>query len=228
VLFLKLSQAQALSSQKLIIDKYIAKIISEKVDALTQVISTIAEKSVMAIGNFLIMNLLRLITPEEVGEIATKHNGGKFLSLTELVNERVERNIYRDFSSPDSMEEIHEAHASHQAKILPFTKALKLNTGNELKEIPKNSENSPTSTVEVQGLTELTEKEIEHKENENMSSFILIEKARLKRSQQILKQKEVFDLYQKNSSIDVEQIKNSNANLAQTSEAGVLINKKQY
>ena len=70
--------------------------------------------------------------------------------------------------------------------------------------------------------------EPEHLENENMSSFILIEKARLKRSQQILKQKEIIDLYQKNSHVDVEQIKGSNTNLAQAKEAGVLINKKQY
>ena len=61
-----------------------------------------------------------------------------------------------------------------------------------------------------------------------MSSFILIEKARLKKSQHVLKQKEIIDLYQKNSSVDVEQIKGSNTNLAQDRESGVLINKKQY
>jgi hypothetical protein len=69
---------------------------------------------------------------------------------------------------------------------------------------------------------------IEHKENENMSSFILIEKARLKKSQQILKQKEIIDLYQKNSNVDVEQIKSTNTNFEQSREAGVLVNKKQY
>jgi hypothetical protein len=69
---------------------------------------------------------------------------------------------------------------------------------------------------------------VEHKENENMSSFILIEKERLKRSQFSLKQKEIIDLYQKNSHVDVEQIKGSNNNLAQSRESGVLVNKKQY
>jgi hypothetical protein len=67
------------------------------------------------------MNLLRIITPEEIGEIATKHNGGKFLSLTDLVTERVEQRIYRDFSSTESMNEIHDVYNSN-AKILPFKK----------------------------------------------------------------------------------------------------------
>ncbi len=183
----------------------------------------------MAAPNFLIMNLLRLITPEEIGDIATKHNGGKFLSLTDLVNERVERQIYRDFSSTDSMEEIHDEHNNTQAKILPFKKpnasedAIKALAGEAVVSLTSMAqaeldEHTPRSASE----------KIEHNENENMSSFILIEKARLKRSQQILKQKEIIDLYQKNSSVDVEQIKGSNSNLSQGKEAGVLVNKKQF
>lgn len=185
----------------------------------------------MAIQNFLIMNLLRLITPEEIGEIATKHNGGKFLSLTDLVNERVEQKIYRDFSSPDSMDEIHEAHLqSSQAKILPFKNPSTKNEEGE----PLSAEGDDEQQVSLSDLAHASLEntpasvEPEHLENENMSSFILIEKARLKRSQQILKQKEIIDLYQKNSHVDVEQIKGSNTNLAQAKEAGVLINKKQY
>lgn len=185
----------------------------------------------MATQNFLIMNLLRLITPEEIGDIATKHNGGKFLSLTDLVNERVEQKIYRDFSSPDSMDEIHEAHLqSSQAKILPFKKPVAKSEDGE----PLSAEAEAEPQVSLSDLADASLEnaaasvEPEHRENENMSSFILIEKARLKRSQQILKQKEIIDLYQKNSHVDVEQIKGSNTNLAQAKEAGVLINKKQY
>ena len=69
---------------------------------------------------------------------------------------------------------------------------------------------------------------VEHSEDENMSTFILVEKARLKKSQKVLKQKEIIDLYQKNSSVDVEQIKSMNSEAAQGTEAGVLVNKKQY
>lgn len=189
----------------------------------------------MAAQNFLIMNLLRVITPEEIGDIATKHNGGKFLSLTDLVNERVEHNVFRDFSSADAFEEMHEQH-NQKAKILPFKK-----TNDDFQETPKadDSEAEEVSSLSAMAEAHLApdkkettaqdqKQEVAHQENENMSSFILIEKERLKRSQQSLKQKEIIDLYQKNSNVDVEQIKGSNNNFAQAKEAGVLVNKKQY
>lgn len=203
-----------------------------------------ADKSfTMAVQNLLIMNLLRIITPEEIADIATKHNGGKFLSLTDLVNERVERKIYRDFSSSDSVDEIHEAHAQQVmereggAKILPFGK---IEEGERSVPAPaENADGTPAPRFVVQSITTSQLKPqmedqvapakaavIEHKEDENMSSFILIEKARLKNSQKTLKQKEIIDLYNKNSNVDVELIKSTNQSTS--GEGGVLINKKQY
>lgn len=190
----------------------------------------------MAAQNFLIMNLLRLITPEEIGDIATKHNGGKFLSLNDLVTERVEHNVHRDFSRSDSMNEIHESHATNAlAKILPFKNREE---GHELVSEAASIAGdeavvSLTAIVDEGGEENCeneknTEKEIVHNEGENMSSFILIEKERLKRSQHVLKQKEIIDLYQKNSNVDVEQIKGSNKNRSQDKDAGVLVNKKHY
>jgi hypothetical protein len=61
-----------------------------------------------------------------------------------------------------------------------------------------------------------------------MSSFILIEKERLKQSQEALKRKEIISLYRKNSNIDLEQIKSTNQAAGDAGEAGVLVNKKQY
>ena len=196
----------------------------------------------MAVQNLLIMNLLRIITPEEIADIATKHNGGKFLSLTDLVNERVDRKIYRDFSSADSVDEIHEAHAQQTtekdggAKILPFNKREADETS-----VADNEDGDPAPrfVVQMKSTSQLAPQVedhvapakaaiIEHKDDENMSSFILIEKARLKASQKSLKQKEIIDLYQKNSNVDVELIKSTNQNPATSSEGGVLINKKQY
>lgn len=200
----------------------------------------------MATPNTLIMNLLRIMTPEEIADIATKHNGGKFLSLTDLVTERVEQKIYRDFTSPESIDEIHEAHSKMakekdlSAKILPFGKP-----GSSPAVAPENSasgipsEGAPVSltTMAIQTSQiaqqawveeELETEKVVHTEDENMSTFIMVEKARLKRSQKILKQKEIIDLYQKNSNVDVEQIKNSNNEATPSSEAGVLVNKKQF
>ena len=195
----------------------------------------------MAVQNLLIMKLLRIITPEEIADIATKHNGGKFLSLTDLVNERVEHKIYRDFTSTDSVDIIHEDHARQKdegAKILPFNK-LSSSENSAEEEGPVLPQSAPRfvsqaiSTSQVKYHEEVIPEQvkapvIEHKEDENMSSFIMIEKARLKNSQKSLKQKEIIDLYQKNSNVDVEQIKSTNQNPTSSSESGVLVNKKQY
>lgn len=208
-----------------------------KDDQIAQVYRRCADKKItMAVQNLLIMTLLRIITPEEIADIATKHNGGKFLSLTDLVNERVDRKIYRDFTSTDSMDEIHEEHASqhneaeNSAKILPFKSGKDL-APQEL----ASEELSPKFVTQARPTSQLKpvyEEEVVvsavHKEDENMSSFILVEKARLKESQKALKQKEIISLYQKNSNIDVEQIKSTNQHPSTSSEAGVLVNKKQY
>jgi hypothetical protein len=186
----------------------------------------------MAQSNQLIMSLLRIITPEEVGEITTKHNGGKFISLTELVNERVQKNVYRNFSSPvNTSEEVAEA------KILPFRpagessehEAVSEETGIELNESElKESLSTLAKKMAGQTAAKANQQKVDHKEDENMSSFILIEKARLKKSQQQLKQKEILELYQKNINVDVEQIRGQENNLTQSRESGVLVNKKQY
>lgn len=179
----------------------------------------------MAATNHLIMDLLRIITPEEVGEITTKHNGGKFQSLTDLVNERVQKNIFRNFAQNIEQEE------GEGAKILPF-KLEDLEA--ELVENEESVDVPNLNASEIsKGLTELAKnmmdkKSSDHDNDENMSSFILIEKARLKKSQQTLKRKEVLELYQKNISVDVEQIRGQEENLSQSKEAGVLVNKKQY
>lgn len=166
----------------------------------------------MVESNNLIMHLLRIITPEEISEIATKHNGGKFLSLTDLAVERFEKKIFRNFADDaeesTSIEESNtENDISTEAKILPFA-------------IPEKD------VAEVQ--EELPVKKVHHGENENMATFILIEKERLKKSQKSLKQKEIIDLYRKNSHVDVEQIKQSNQEAAASDESGILVNKKHY
>lgn len=199
----------------------------------------------MAVQNLLIMKLLRLITPEEIADIATKHNGGKFLSLTDLVNERVEHKIYRDFSGTDSVDVIHEDHARQKdgtAKILPFKRADGTEGEDEVQELEQVEDVASAAPKFVTQAISTSQRKyqeeevvqvakaqvVEHKEDENMSSFIMIEKARLKNSQKSLKQKEIIDLYQKNSNVDVEQIKSTNQNPMASNESGVLVNKKQY
>lgn len=183
---------------------------------------------------FMMMNILRIITPEEIGEITTKHNGGKFLSLTDLIDERIEKNILRNFQED-------AAPVLHDAKILPFKKPgqesadleASLSSDTDTKFDPNQEmEQGPTSLTAMLNdeaeSAETSEDEKDHREDENMSSFILIEKERFKRSQQVLKKKEIMDLYQQTAKVEVEQIKHANQNLATSGLDGVLINKKQY
>lgn len=187
-----------------------------------------ADKLAMAIANHLIMDLLRIITPEEVGEITTKHNGGRFLSLTELVNERVQKNIYRNFSQPMDVEN------NQEAKILPFKLEEVLEeealTGIETPDIDKEQlTTSLTSLAQsMKNAGNPSKKTENHDEDENMSSFILIEKAHLKKAQKALKQKEILELYSKNLNVDVEQIRGQESNMTQQKESGILVNKKHY
>ena len=188
----------------------------------------------MALVNHLIMDLLRIITPEEVGEITTTHNGGKFISLTTIVNERVQKNIFRNFALP-----IEDIEGEDTAKILPFRSKENQNEINEELHLSESAKivldeeglkaSLNTLARKMVGKNSPVENEkIEHVENENMSSFILIEKARLKRSQKVLKQKEILELYQKNINVDVEQIKGQQNDIGEVKESGVLINKKHY
>jgi hypothetical protein len=200
-------------------------------DEKTQVLSSLADKSnAMAQPNQLIFNLLRIITPEEIGEITTKHNGGKFLSLTSLVKERVEKNIARDFSKPIEEE-------GKTAKILPFSREEMLADGESEGQLSEDSEilidpehikDSLSKLAHSMNKDRVDKEKTIHNQDENMSSFIMIEKARLKKSQQSLKQKEILDLYRKTSNVDVEQMKGQGENLSQSRELGVLVNKKQY
>lgn len=188
---------------------------------------------------FMIMNILRIITPEEIGEITTKHNGGKFLSLTDLIDERLEKNIFRDFSGSESGN-------LHEAKILPFKRDEDRDVGGAASFVKESVADDtifnslPDEEAPIENLSALMEKENgdlshdeeemsqDHQQDENMSSFILIEKERFKRSQQVLKKKEIMELYQQTAKVEVEQIKHTNQNLTSSALGGVLVNKKQY
>lgn len=160
----------------------------------------------MAEVHNLIKHILRIVTPEEISEIATRHNGGKFLALTDLAYERFEKNVYRDFASDETIV-LEKRVEQSQAKILPFE--------TEARSEDKSEEEKHSTKAE-------------HGQNENMATFILIEKERLKKSQKSLKQKEIVDLYKKNSHIDVEQIKQTNQDKDKSDDVGILVNKKHF
>ncbi len=185
----------------------------------------------MSAPNYMMMNILRIITPEEIGEITTKHNGGKFISLTELIDERFDKNVIRNFAEPQEFNQT-------EAKILPFKK-----NSDEITQSPNETEINLESeeTILTESLESVisedsqsavkktsTDRGLEHNEEENMSSFILIEKERFKKSQLTLKKKEIMELYQQTAKAEVEQLRHSNQNMNTSTLDGVLVNKKQY
>lgn len=190
----------------------------------------------MAKQNQLLMRLLRLITPEEISEIVVKHNeGGRFISLTVLVRERVLGRVYRDFQSFEVLEEAHQSHEKGN-QVLAFEPSR----DDENQQNPKEkievrlatkfkSQMINTSQIkDDQAYIELNahQKELPIEEK-NMSAFILEEKERLRKSQSILKKIEVVELYSKNSHLNSEDIKTENKSKSESSQKGNLVNKKQ-
>lgn len=200
----------------------------------------------MGMQNFLIRKLLRVITPEEIAEIANKHSeGGQFLLLTDLLSERIFSKVYRDFSSIEALEAIQEEYAAKKKASFEKTKILAFPTPQEsieeesIKQVVNGAQvelKLPASRIHLSPVTPaLSEREVKHVHHEieqegeesGMGTFLSKERKKFEKSQEAIKQKEVLNLYQKNSSLDVEQVKVNN-NSEGTGGAGVLINKKQY
>lgn len=195
----------------------------------------------MARQHQLLMKLLRLITPEEISEIVVKHNeGGRFISLTTIVKERVLGRVYRDFQSLEVLEDIHQKNniPKTEDNLLDFAKehlptmdGIKDNA--ELRMATKfKSEGASSALItddaDYIGLN-AHQKELSKElciEEMNMSAFILEEKERLKKSQKTLKKIEVVELYSKNAHLNTEDIKIENKSKSESSQKGNLVNKK--
>lgn len=163
----------------------------------------------MGAKNILMMSLLRILTPEEINELTTKHEGDSRVSLTELLEKSLKGQPF-----------VHD-----QAQILPFSKK-------------KNVLVVAAGALELLNLIpiELFEKEtkesrrekIVRDENGNTSNFILSEKEKFKENHTRLKKKEVFSLYQKTASVDIELERKTNDDLKKSTKVGVLVNKQQF
>lgn len=182
----------------------------------------------------LLRKLLRIITPEEISDIAVKYNEeGRVVALTEILRDRIFRNMNRDFSKLSYKDDLLE----DEEKILKFKKIKEKEHHLEEKFSNESYEYaSPVYRVEMRPNTQVKENEdfislnnhLKDDESvKNMSAFILEEKERLKKSQQVLKQKEVRGLYEKNSQLGREEIKKENKSSKESAQKGNLIDRKQ-
>lgn len=177
----------------------------------------------------LIYNLLRILTPEEINELITTGSGKTRTSLVELMEKHFNSN---------------EEDVVEGAKILPF----KLEQEEERLEADQSEEVQEIENREYKlgrgCFKKLRELQLEHKRNlkdlfaekrkkkiikdkKEISLFILEEKKKLESASTSLKGKEIIQLYEKNSKVDINLYRKNRQNLQQASQMGVLINKKQ-
>lgn len=162
----------------------------------------------------LMMNLLRILTPEEINELTTTSEGNKRVPLTQLMYVKM------------GVETNEELESASLAKILPFTfpeKPAEVLASDEqigeenLEPLPQDEE-QPISTQSAEPVAS--------DERMQTSAFILFEKKRLEKTVHKMRQKEIMQSYKKNASIDIEQERGIRDDMKKSSRSGVLVNKK--
>ena len=184
----------------------------------------------------LIMNILRVLTPEEINELTTTYGGRKQISLTDIVNCELEGKNYEEELIED--EENEEEDVEHEAKILPFEASDKSEESEE-EDVPLTKCGENTIGILQQFYARIMEmeknllgpKRLPKRKSaglkKEMSTFILEEKKKFEDSYEKLKSKEVLSLYKKNAKMDIEHQRNCRDDLSKSSQSGVLVNKKQ-
>lgn len=177
--------------------------------------------------------ILRMLTPSEIQQLTENSNGEAFNSLTDLVLKRLQESVP---SKPKAKEE--------GAKILPFERpkvedAAPDEIDQRYKNFTEGSANAEERQREAKKLAmdshvhfssnavAFEEEEIIEEKIET-SVFILAEQRKLKKSQKMLKGKEVLQLYQKNAAVSVEQEKQANQDMSKSTYQGILVNKKRF
>lgn len=154
----------------------------------------------MGARKILFMDMLRLITPEEISELVTKHEGEIKFALTEALEAKLKG---RDF---DSAKGIIEAEDNILAFIKPGEQAIEATVCEWPRVVGENFEPDKDTT----------------------SSFILAEKKRFEKNQRILKSREIHKLYQAESAVNIEFKRQSSGDLKKSSEVGLLLDKKHF
>lgn len=164
----------------------------------------------MAAQNVLMMNLMRILTPEEINELTTKHEGDSRVPLTSLLEQDI------------------GVRTGHQrpAKILPFSmrKKDRLMSGPECQDLLNSLPVEKLKKDDSEG----EQRQFAPDEKGNTSYFILSEKERFKVNQKKLKGKEVMALYRQASLVDLNLERKNKDNLNRSTKSGVLVNKEQF
>jgi hypothetical protein len=163
----------------------------------------------MGAPKILFMDLLRIITPEEISELTTKHEGEIRHTLSEYLLAEVEGRTF----------------------VMDSGKATDKKKGDNVLPFPGQEqalESSDEAPLEVQEAVEVVvEAEAVNLAVDTTSSFILSEKKRFEKNQRHLKSIEVMNLYSQGAS-QTGRLKKKDTDLNHNIDVGALINKKHY
>jgi len=186
----------------------------------------------MAAQSTIFMDLLRILTPEEVTELTATSDTFVKVSLTNLLELKIEG------KNPMMAFEEQGDEGGESAKILPFNQTASDSEETQQQKEHHTDEWKTDPQIEIlltDHFLELEKKRINDTlsgegEMANTSTFILKEKKRFLRNQHILKSKEVYQLYIDNAALEIHNSDSDDgpADLSISTNSGVLINKKQF
>jgi hypothetical protein len=177
----------------------------------------------VAYNSFLIMNLMRILTPEEINDLTTKYCGEKRVSLTSLMT---------------GVEEVESEEEQSTAKILPFNhpeqnltidaeSKTNLNAGENVKGLISKLYGIKPNSMASLMLSSSRQEDIKISQKKSSSIFILEQKEKLVQNQRKLQGREVIKTYRKVSAVDLDIERGHQDDLSWSASHGLLVNKKQ-
>jgi len=197
------------------------------------------DSSNLSAGDSILKNYLRLLTWEELVEIASVFDSTSMIPLTDFLTKEVLQKKYIQ------TQENADLSNTKSAKIIPFTKDVSTTDSeptNDDYEFDKYDQEvidaKEKNIIEVNKNGSFSiydrEEELHRKKHElkkiNIGEFILKQKNKLKQCQKKLKKKEIYLLYKNNSSVDIRVNKDDDEKhkgIKTSSNSGLLINKRQ-
>jgi hypothetical protein len=158
----------------------------------------------MGARKILFMDMLRLITPEEINELVTKHEGEIRFALTDALDARLKGLEF------DTSKGVIEAIDN----VLALVK-------------PEGSIAEETVCDWPRKKGEQGDIEFES-DKDTTSCFILAEKKRFEKNQRMLKSREIHKLYQAESAVNIDFNRKSSDDSKKSSEVGLLLDKKHF
>lgn len=156
---------------------------------------------------FLISDILRILTPEEISHLTTTSEADSRMPLTDVIK-KYQKGELVDFSKRLSAMKSEanelESTVDEEGKVLPFDRS--------------ENERAPQTALEALG---------EKDEIPDTPSFILGEKKRFEQVQAKIREKEIFKMYQKSAAVDIQAERSLKEDLSKSSQLGILIDKKQ-